>query len=327
MLETPSPQGARGHGEAGWQALAPLAHALALLAAASLLLNALVWQPRFPSWWTGKIGDVAWMVIGPLLVAGGLSGLGPIRRQLSRRSLGAVACALFALAFSAAKAIPAVNHAILTAGAAVGYAFKLRLDATDLLVLPFVLVADWIWQHPPRHAGRALQAAGLGLAALAVLADTPAPTNLGFNCLVTADTSVYVIAEVDYPQQFGSPQVVKSIFRSDDGGVTWSQNTQFDASKAACQHVNWPVSDPSRAGTSLDYVPGKGLYATSDGGQTVKLERPLASINGLIVHAATGNLIIAAAKDGVWVRTAAGVWTQTLPDCRRADQSLELPIC
>jgi hypothetical protein len=312
MIRIPTTQRTDGNSEDGWRALAPLAHPLALVAAASLLLNALVWQPLFASWWTGKIGDAAWMVIGPLLVAAALSALRPVRDRLSRRALGALACALTALAFGAAKAVPAVNSAVLLAGAALGYAFKLRLDPTDLLALPFVLVAGWVWQHTPPRPGRALQAAALGLAALAVLADSAQPTNLGFSCLVKADSAVYVIGEMETHPSIGQPSIEKTVYRSDDGGVNWTYNTQFDASKATCEQAEWPVSDPSRAGVGLYYVPGKGLYASSDNGQNLKLERPLPSIRGLVVHATTGNIIVAAATDGVWVRTAAGAWTQTL---------------
>ena len=49
-------------------ALNSLAHPVSIGAAIFLLFNALIWQRFWPSWWTGKIGDFAWMVIGPFLV-------------------------------------------------------------------------------------------------------------------------------------------------------------------------------------------------------------------------------------------------------------------
>jgi hypothetical protein len=304
--------GQRGLGDAAKTARAALAHPFALIAAAALLLNALVWQPLWPSWWTGKIGDVAWLVIVPLLAAVPLSAARPLRR-VSPRSFAAVVCSFVALGFALAKAVPVVNAAVLSLGASLGVALKLRLDPTDLLALPAVLVAWRVWQHPPPRPRRAVQAAALALAALAVMADVAAPQDFGFDCLVNAAPTYYAIREVYQPSDIGNGSTTKKIYRSDDGGLTWKADSQFDASKAFCsRNSDWPVADPSDKQVLLYYVPGKGIYRSADQGQSLELEQPLNQAPAYLVDEAAGNLIVAAGTQGIWVKTPARAWRQTL---------------
>jgi hypothetical protein len=280
-------------------------------AAAVLLLNALIWQPLWPSWWTGKIGDAAWLVIVPLLAAVPLSAA-PALRRLSPRSFGAPACLLTALAFAAAKTVPAVNTALLTLGASLGIAFKLRLDPTDLLALPAVLVAAWIWQHSPRQPRRGLQAAGLALAALAIVADVSAPYDFGINCLAPTNVT-RVLLSYYAVHEFASHKPNKVIYRSDDGGLTWRPDGHADASKVVCTKNNhWPEPDPSSPTVQLYFVPGQGIYRSSDQAQTLQLEQPLKDVPDHEQDKTTGNLIIAAGTQGIWVKTPAGQWQQTL---------------
>ena len=306
----------RGSAPAGNTALAALAHPLALAGAAALLLNALVFQRLWPSWWTGKLGDLAWLLIAPLLAAVPLCALFPGRR-LSPRAFAAWLCLPVALAFAVVKAVPGANSALLALGASLGLALKLRLDPSDLLALPAVLGAAWIWGHPwpPRlgAARRLLPPAALALAALAVLADAGAPTDFGINCLMP-DRAPPSWPSVRFfsPGDFGST-TNKTVYRSDDAGLTWRLDPQADPKKLACVAIDpWPVADPSSPQRQLFYVPGQGIYHSSDQGQTLQFEQPFKNVDDYEMDTADNHLIVAAGRDGIWLKTSAGDWQQTL---------------
>ena len=85
---------------------------------------------------TGKLSDVAGLVVAPLLLTVGLAAVG-IRRPC------AWACALTAVGFTAVKASPAVADVVSGWWSLTGFPTEMRADPTDLLALPAVLVA-WL---------------------------------------------------------------------------------------------------------------------------------------------------------------------------------------
>ena len=109
-----------------------LAHPLAQLGIALVLLNALWLQPHLRNWWSGKLGDLGWMMSAPLLLAAALSLL------IKRRSLvGVLSVGLVAGLWIAVKLLPPVNAAAQMAWLNLtGWPLKLQLDRSDLLVLP-----------------------------------------------------------------------------------------------------------------------------------------------------------------------------------------------
>ena len=56
-----------------WKIISLLSHPTAVLAIALLLINDWILRIYWPSWWTGKIGDFAWLFFFPFLLAAILS--------------------------------------------------------------------------------------------------------------------------------------------------------------------------------------------------------------------------------------------------------------
>lgn len=138
---------------------APILHPVSLAALAVLVVNDHVLKATFPSWWTGKLSDVAGLAFAPLLVTAAVALV--TRRDVTQRAvvtaavvvgagftaikLWAPAGDLYRLAVAALQwplhAVPALLGGAATPG--LGRA-QLAMDATDLIALPALLVPAWL---------------------------------------------------------------------------------------------------------------------------------------------------------------------------------------
>ena len=131
-----------------WRALHSLAHPISIGAVLILLLNDHWLRHTHPSWLTGKLGDFTWLVFAPFIAALVFAWLIPRRVRHYDSIVGMVAFGFIGLWFALAKTIPAVYGFTKTAWESlVGWEGTLRLDPTDLLTLPALLVGWWIWRR------------------------------------------------------------------------------------------------------------------------------------------------------------------------------------
>ncbi len=126
-----------------------------------------------PGWLTGKLSDVAGLIVAPVLFAA-LLGAG--------RRARLVAMAAVAGVFTAIKLSTAAAWAACQLMAAVGVPWKIWCDPTDLLALP-VLGLAWLIgaRRPPRAPTNArpwLERAGVALGAWACMATSESYTEL-----------------------------------------------------------------------------------------------------------------------------------------------------
>ena len=112
-----------------------LLHPISLLAIATLVINDQVLKARWPSWWTGKLSDLAGMMFFPLVLAA-------VFRH--RRACIVVTMVAFALIKTWAPATAACEHVL---GWFLDPVVIVR-DATDLIALPFAL---WGWPQASRQ--------------------------------------------------------------------------------------------------------------------------------------------------------------------------------
>lgn len=94
-------------------ALRSLSHPLTLVAVLALLINDHLLQAMWPSWWTGKLSDVTWMVFAPLVAALFLVWIVPPRLHRQEDIVLTLAMLLTGLPFAAMKTIPQVHAAAL----------------------------------------------------------------------------------------------------------------------------------------------------------------------------------------------------------------------
>jgi hypothetical protein len=123
-----------------------LLHPVALVALAVLVLNDHVWKARYPGWVTGKLSDVAGMIVFPLVACVIARVIMP-RADAKRVLAGCIAATI--VGFTLVKLWPPATHVCeavmgaLQTPLAVSPTTIVR-DPTDLLALPFALVAWWL---------------------------------------------------------------------------------------------------------------------------------------------------------------------------------------
>jgi hypothetical protein len=331
------------------RALACLAHPGFIAAACVLLVNALWLQAAYPSWLTGKLGDVAWLLVTPCLLALPLSLLVPVQWRRQVQVVGLLALLLAGLPFALVKTAPAANLAASRLfGVLTGLPPKLRLDPGDLLALPALGAAAWLWaRRPAAGAGRSTPARawrvlpGMGLAALALLADAPdrfvfAPTCLGQN-----GPALYSFTRVR-GELIGTTW---NAYRSDDGGLTWqryltqdrdpSPTEEITAQNAAtpgilqtieAQHAAnaverailsqlvaacadhqgfWEYAPPGRPDLRYRFYPGQAIDRSNDGGRTWQQDLELsgsAKVPDARFDPVSGNLVVIETDNATRIR-------------------------
>lgn len=187
--------------------LSALTHPASLSAIALLLLNDHIFKLYYPSALTGKLSDFAGLLFFPLL----LSALIGLVEQKPRRAAG-WGFALTGLFFAAIKLLPAAAE---WAGRSVGWLLganvQITPDPTDLAALLMLLPAWYLWANASsRQYDRRLGYAALVVGALASVATSPCMPPTLITRLAQTDNVIYA---------WGSG----SIFRSDDGGLTWRE--------------------------------------------------------------------------------------------------------
>jgi hypothetical protein len=131
----------------------PIFHPVAVAAVMVLALNDHVLKHAYPGFVTGKLSDVAGMIFFPLLLHALVSLIAP---KLAGDRLLLASCVATAIVFSLVKTLPAANEAYRVAWGAMQAPFRGRFvrvvlvrDPTDLLAVPFVLVA-YVCTHGSR---------------------------------------------------------------------------------------------------------------------------------------------------------------------------------
>jgi hypothetical protein len=301
------------------RAMAALSHPLSVAGVVTLLLNDHLLRRAWPSWWSGKIGDVAWLLFAPFVLAAGLAWLLPRGIQHRETAVGGLALWLTGLGFAAAKTLPLV-HATTVALLARIYNTPVALlaDPSDLLATPALLAGWVIWKRdtgpPAAVPPRAWLV--LVLAALATMANSPAADS-GITCLIQEGSTVLA---------YGGAWRTGG-YLSTNGGLTWQETTQA----VVCEghQEPWQFQDPLNQKAWYRVTPGSGIEWSEEGGEAWRREVDLSgqearyayyerehtwihwkpAPSDALVDPGTGNLIAAMGVEGALIRTPDGEWT------------------
>lgn len=292
-----------------------LAHPLTLLAYATWLANRLIFQPLWPSFWTGKLGDFAGLFALPFLVGLSISLIfGPLR--LSSRRILALALAIPGVLFLSVKIFPAwteiVNHILTT---------RITPDFSDMAALPMLGCSALLWRSLERRPAVSGFSRWLAIpfALLVTLADMAAP-DYGIQCLSVQGDAVHAASSTG--QRFVSA----------DGGLTWQTDSSMEAGICTYGEVNLPalLDDPAR-GLQYRFPDRSTVQISRDGGITWVDEAVNAGITdaeweyiritrswnpmleegilNAVIDPASGNLVLAMGQQGLLIRSPEGVYT------------------
>lgn len=318
-------------------ALAWLSHPVTVLALAVMVVNDHVLKTVYPNALTGKLSDVAGLVLAPPLLAVVVTLLVP---PISPRVAAIVGVAGVGIGFVIVKGSPAGAAAASAAWTAVAGPSLVRADATDLLTLPGLAAAWWVWTRarrrpaPPRLVRLARAMVVLPAAVFAVAATSQAQYPQAV--AVATWRGALVVGEIDAPQDDISGWTWARI--SEDAGRTWrwlhpdseipDVTAEIERSAAERRYGCVPY-DPA---VCYRAVPGLlRVEETRDGGMTWhtsweideatrdELARKLPSLvdpelnlasHALVVHPTdTGYVVLVAnGRDGYALRDEDGQW-------------------
>lgn len=308
----------------GNQAFACLAKPLFWLATCMILFNALFLQVYHPSWLSGKLGALGWMIVLPLVLSCLLS-LIPLFRKT--RLTPILSAFLVGLLFTLLKLSPQVNlFARLSFLAAFGLPLKLALDPSDLLVLPALLIPILIHRQEPTSKKPAWRYAAAGLLVFALLADAPLPRERVFACLAVEGNAVVLFSAEN---TMAGSNKGRDVYISYDDAKTWQDYGKFDKDssdadipangimlKDLVYQCNdsasaFDINHPTQPGLSYMFMQGKGVYVSMDSAVSYALDH--ATDQGTAFYDAvftpnTGDLVIAVGEDGLLIRSTEGVY-------------------
>lgn len=312
------------------KALFLLVRPATLAALAILLINDHLLRTHWPNWWTGKLGDAAWLFFIPFAVAALLALVTPGPDHRRERIVFLSSFLLTGGIFAAVKTIPAAHNLLVHLFAGLfNLPVRLLRDPSDLLALPALALAWGLYRRqspawqPGWYARPAASAGGLAAlaaGALLTIANMAAP-NPGIACLSIEG------------QELRAASSYQS-FASTDGGFTWQATNNWPAECATGSPralSDWQTLQRSgRSSEILRFRSGEPIERSTDGGQTWQLayDPPLVTDAGraylLKVHTgnpeyvpgpldgiedpATGNVVFAMGYEGLLVLTPDDQW-------------------
>ena len=316
-------------------ALGWIGHPGTLLAALGLLLNDHLLKQALPGAVTGKLSDVAGLLVAPPLLALVLTLLsGRASDRLAVGSLLAVG-----LGFTLVKATAVGAGLASEVWTVVVTPSQMRADRTDLIALPALALAGWLRTRArdrPRTTLAARRARVLFAVPLAVLA-TAATSAVGARSVHSVD--VWQGRTVAWE---GYGNLVGIVWTTADGGVTWTRDAADTPSGShrptgrtegcvpgAADHCYRVVPGEPRVeqttdggrswSTAWQISPGRQVYwnrATSHTGLLAVVGDHVTTApagiaaSSLVVTAVPGGytVIVAATEDGLVVRDVSGRW-------------------
>ncbi|MEV0234754.1 hypothetical protein [Nonomuraea sp. NPDC050786] len=268
-----------------------------------LLVNDHLLKQAWPGFVTGKLSDVAGLVVAPALVA-----------LLFRRRADLAATVLTGVLFTLVKSTETGAELASHAWTLVAGPSRVLADPTDLLALPALALAWWVRHRSLRApSARWRLIVTMPLAVLAVTATSAAPSPTAGSVEVDGDRIVVHVRD-------GDARI------SEDGGVTWSEgNTWNEKERHPLQSA---ACVPMQATRCYRVVAGRmAVEQSDDGGRTWgpswaltgddrdRLDRRYSRKDArasmaLAVQARPGGHVVVVANglDGILIRDVSGEW-------------------
>jgi hypothetical protein len=297
---------------------------------AVLLINDHLLRRVWPSWWTGKIGDFAWLYFAPFVAAAVLAWIIPPKWKAQEKLVGLLSFGLIGGVFILANTIPEF-HRWVSAGleSLLPIPYVIHRDPTDLMALISLWFGWRAWslrELPQRSFSTAGLVSLLAAAFLTLANGMPAPDhqNFGIDCLRIENEILLAHAT---PIHFYARHDTN--FASTNGGLTWTEVD--DDPDFECGIFDGALLvDPTNEQIHYRVTADTKIERSTDGGNTwpesLNLE-PLGEAEetyyrrtrtdpveispvplDAIIDPASGNALFAMGHQGVLVHTSVGEW-------------------
>ncbi len=315
-----------------------LTHPLTLSAIVLLLLNDHVLRIHWPSWWTGKLGDLTWVFFAPFICALFVSWIIPKTRKNQETLVGVISIGFIGIWFALAKTIPAVHDVTMsTVEVLNGWKGSIRLDVTDLIVLPILYLTWILWQKSANTNQKSsrylLPIFVLGI--FSTLASDLPESDYGLFCLQNDSQKLVAWAgEGGYSSYVSNNSGLIWEYDKNNSGYTSYTQYQTCLDGIFKRGKSWKLSDPQNTNITYRFNRGQSIERSTDRGQTWSLEYDLSEISKDVRNVyhygqhkqtsgdvtiylgpldakfdtTSGNLIVAMGWDGVLVRSPDGKW-------------------
>jgi hypothetical protein len=235
------------------KALSLLVHPISLAAIGIYSLNTFVLQRITPNWFTGKLGDFAWVFVVPLALTAILSWLLPERHRKVAFTFSILGTGVIFILIKATSLNTWLSSNLTNL---IGSPISVVQDKSDLLALLVLPVTLWLWVRP-RVILKTRRLSGVILIAIFTLftvADSAAP-NIGITSIEFVDNTI-----VGCNPYYSSVQ-------SNDGGQTW-QNSQHECKERIYSpKYGEIIQDPNNGKIQYKFEPGL-IERSIDGGNT-----------------------------------------------------------
>lgn len=248
-----------------------LASPVFVLALVVLVLNDHVLKQAWPGLVTGKLSDVAGLVVAPLLLAVPLAAIG-VRRPVT------VAIGMTGIGFVFAKTSVAGAQATSAVWSLTGIPTLMRADVTDLVALPALALAWWVDRRvrsSPELPWRRAVATAVGMALLPVAVLATAATSCSERMAYTSVSRV----EGDFP---GRPRQVEQRLALGDYSIHYTMDAtrtveRTDVGLSSADERVPQQCDPTAPDRCWRLAAeGVGVESSLDGGTTWQPELELA---------------------------------------------------
>lgn len=281
-----------------------------------LLVNDHILRWVSPSWWTGKVGDFAWLFFFPFTCAAVFAWIIPSRLKSQEKIVSTISFGLVGLIFIMVNTLPAAYLKFMDLLAELApFPATYTPDPTDLIALLALIPGYWVWRcSPPLKISRPLHMSfAVAVAAIATIANMGLPS-CGVSALsVEHDT---LIARVDHLS-----------YVSENGGYDWVGGGIDRGGFCPPDGETILVTTPNNPDLHYQFTTGNPLIEKSEnGGQTWGVVYTLDSISEAksayynknfylgsrfgpqagLIDPATGNLILAMGHEGVMILTPTG---------------------
>ncbi|MEZ0448628.1 hypothetical protein [Cellulomonas sp. ICMP 17802] len=315
-----------------------LTHPVTCVALVVLVVNDHLLKAALGTWWTGKLSDVAWLVVVPPLVAVAVSGLARVvdAGEPSAARCAWTSTALVGVVFAVVKTTSPAAHLASSVLGAVAGPSRVLADPTDLLALPALALAWHVGRvtrtrarRRPRRELRWLVVLPLVVLATAATSSISDPPDGAMQVGVVDGVLVVGMAtDLDL--------TTTSWYVSEDGEEwrylreQWTADATTDAFVAAGGSLGTTCAAPTGSECYQVAAEGVGVSRSADGGDTWEVDwavppdvlralatrydpdgQPLRTHGVAILPTQDGYRVYAAnGGDGLAVRDEHGTWTR-----------------